>query len=77
MNFPQLAVSDVGIDLGGGDIGMTQKNLNRTDVSSVFQKVGGKTMAQSVRADFFGNAGFPGVIGNYSFYGAGGESRRL
>lgn len=41
VNFAQLAVSNVGVDLGGGDTGMPQHGLDTANVSSVLEQVGG------------------------------------
>ena len=37
-------VGDVGIDLGGGDAGVSQQGLDRTDVSAVLKQVCGERM---------------------------------
>ena len=41
----------LGIKHGGGDIGMTEHLLHRSEVRTVFQKMGGKGMAQHMRRD--------------------------
>jgi len=38
----------MGVDHGGGDIGMTEQFLNGADVGAVGQQMGGKGMTQGV-----------------------------
>ena len=42
------AFHDVQIDHGGGDVGMTEKILNRSNVGSGFQEMGDEGMPQGV-----------------------------
>ena len=44
----------MGINLGGGNIGMTEEFLNDAEVSPSFEEMGGKRMTQEVRIDGFG-----------------------
>ena len=67
MDFSELAVGDMGVNLGGGDAWMAKHDLDRTQISSIFQKIGGETMAQNVGRYFFRYAGFDGVVMNDSF----------
>ena len=39
----------MGIDLGGGDVGMTKHFLDDAEVGAAAEEVGGKGMAQEVR----------------------------
>ena len=39
---------NVGIDLGGGEVGMPQHDLHTAQVGAVFQQVGGKGVPQGV-----------------------------
>ena len=41
----------MGIDLGGGDVGVAQQLLHRTQVAAGLQHMAGKRMAQHVRMD--------------------------
>ena len=43
----------MGIDLGGGDIGMTQHFLHRAQIRAMSQQVGCESVTQNVRADAF------------------------
>ena len=47
----QLLADHLGIDLGGGDIGVAQHLLNGVEVCAVFQQMGGKGMAERVGGD--------------------------
>ena len=38
----QMLAVDMGVDLGGGDIGVPEHFLNRAQVRSSFEQVGGK-----------------------------------
>ena len=48
---------DVSVDLGGGDVGVTEKFLDGADIVARFKKVSGKGMPEGVAADGLGNAG--------------------
>ena len=49
----QVLIENMGIDLGRGDIGMTQQRLDHPQVRPARQKVGGKGVAQLVRSRFW------------------------
>lgn len=61
MDFFQVEVGDVGVDLGGGDVGVAEHGLDGADVGAVHEEVGSETVAEGVRGDVFGDAGFFGV----------------
>ena len=44
VNGLEAFLIDVGVDLGGGDVGMPQEFLNNTEVSPVFEEMGGEGM---------------------------------
>ena len=44
MHFPEVRVGYMGIDLSGGDITMTKHTLDTTDIRSVHNQIGGKTV---------------------------------
>ena len=58
MNLFQTLAGDMGIDLGGGNIGMAQHDLHGPEIGAMFQEMAGKGMAQGMRCDFFTDAGF-------------------
>ena len=47
----QPFVGDMGVDLGGADIGMAEQALNDAQIRAVIDQMGGKGMAQAVRAE--------------------------
>lgn len=57
-----MLVTDVSIDLGSGDGGVSQESLNRADIGAVSQEIGREGMTEGMRGNFFGNASFGGVI---------------
>src|SRR3989344_500854 len=68
MHVVKLFVGDVGIDLGGGNAGVAQHDLDGADVRAVAEQVGGEAVADDVRGDFLGNAGLDGVKFYNPFY---------
>ncbi len=48
VDVDEFAVIDVGVDLGGGDVGMAEHLLDRADLGAVRQQMGGKAVAQDV-----------------------------
>lgn len=61
VDFGQLAVGDVSVNLGGSDAAVAQKRLDRTQICPSLQQVRGKAVADNVGRDFFGNAGLNGI----------------
>jgi len=53
VNGLESACVHMGIDLGGGNVGMAEHHLHRAEICPACQQVGGKGMPHSVRADFF------------------------
>lgn len=47
----------MGIDLGGGDIGVAEHHLHGTKVRTMGEKMGSKGMAEHVRRDAFADTG--------------------
>lgn len=47
------AIKHMGVDHGGGDIGVAQEFLNGTDIVTAFEQMSGKAVAQSVAVDLF------------------------
>ena len=60
----QAAAVDVGIYLGGGNIGMAQHDLDGPEVGPVFEQVGGERVPEGMRADLFVDAGREDVFLN-------------
>jgi len=49
----QPFLQDLGVDLGGGDVGMAQEQLQAAQVGATAQQVAGEGMPQHMRADPF------------------------
>ena len=47
----QALIGNMGVDLGGVDVGMAEQHLHHAQVSAVIDQMGGKRMAQFVWAD--------------------------
>src|SRR5512136_1327946 len=56
MDLLQSILRDVGIDLGGGDVGVAQHHLDGADVRTTLQEVGGKGVAQGVRGNLLADS---------------------
>ena len=50
-NIFQPFVGDMGVDLGDTDVGMAEQALNDAQIRAVIDQMGGKGMAQAVRAE--------------------------
>lgn len=74
MDFAEVGVGDVGVDLGGGDVGVAEDGLDGAEVGAVHEEVGGEGVAEGVGGDVFGDAGLFGVFLDDAFDGAGGEA---
>jgi hypothetical protein len=49
MQLLQPLACDVGVDGGGGNIGMPQQHLHGTQIGTMVEQMGGKSMSQGVR----------------------------
>ena len=52
-----MGICDVGVNLGGRNIGMAKKRLDGTKIGAVHKKVSSKTMAESMWRNVFCYAG--------------------
>jgi hypothetical protein len=50
MDRLQPAQGEMGVDLGGGNIGMAQQGLDSPQIGSVLDHMGGATVTHDVRA---------------------------
>ena len=48
VDFFEVGVGDVGVNLGSGDVGMAEHGLDRTQVGAIHEKVSSEAVAQSV-----------------------------
>ena len=62
MDLFQALVVDMGINLGGGDIGMSQQFLNDPQVGSVLKQVGSEGVAQEMGINIPGKSGLTGAF---------------
>ncbi len=51
VHLPESVRGHVGVDLGGGDIGVSEHDLDRAQVGAALQQVGGKRVPQAVGSD--------------------------
>ncbi len=58
VDFFEVGIGDVGVDLGSADVGMAEHGLDGAEVSAVHEEVGGEAVAESVRGDMLRDAGF-------------------
>ena len=76
MDFAEMLVCDVGINLCGCYGSVAEHSLNRTDIGAVSKKVGSIRMAQSVGAYVFAhNTGLSCIFFNYSLDASRGKSQ--
>lgn len=54
--FAEALDGDVGVDLGGGQVGVAQEFLHAPEVGAVVQEVGGEGVPQGVRGGAEGEA---------------------
>ena len=64
----------MGVDLGGGDIAVPQHRLNRAQVGTIHQQIGGERVAQSVRGDVLSDAGCLSIFTDDSLDRAGSQA---
>ena len=77
MNLTEVRVRDVGVDLGGADVGVAEHGLDTAEVGAIHEEVGGERVAKGVRGDMFGNAGGFGVVVDDALDGAGSEPSEI
>lgn len=64
---------DVGVDLGGGDVGVAEEFLNDAKVGPVFEEVGREGVSEKVGVDVLFEAGFLGPFFDDLTNAGGGE----
>ena len=45
VNFFEVRIGDMGINLSSSDIGVTEKTLDGANICTIHEEIGGKTMA--------------------------------
>ena len=74
VDFFEMRVGDVGVDLGRADIVVAEEGLDGAEVGAVHEEVGGKGVAEGVGGDVLCDAGEAGVFFDNALDGAGGET---
>lgn len=74
VDFFEVLVGNVGVNLGSGDVGVSEHGLDGADVGAVHEEVGGEAMAQGMWGNVFGDAGHFGVFLDDAFDGTRGET---
>ena len=74
VDFFELLVGNVGVNLRGSDRRVAKHRLDAADIGTVNQQIRGKRVAQSVRMDIFDDSSFDGVIFDDSLNGAGSKA---
>lgn len=64
----------MGVDLGGGDVGVAEHGLDGAEVGAVHEEVSGEAVAEGVGGDVLGDASGFGIFFDDAFDGAGGEA---
>ncbi len=67
MDGAEAVLVDVGVDLGGGDVGMAEHFLDDSEVGAVVEEVGGEAVAELVGMDFLGEASGGGAFADDLF----------
>lgn len=70
MDVAKMGVGDMGVDLGGADVGVAEERLDRAEVGAVDEEIGGEGMAEGVRGNVFGDACDADVFVDDTFDGA-------
>ena len=56
VDFFEMCVCDVGVDLGGRNIGVAEHGLDGAEVCAVHEEISGERMSEGVRGDMFSDA---------------------
>lgn len=59
VDLTESGLVDVGVELGGGDVGVAEEFLNDSEVCAAVEEVGGEGVSEGVRVDV-GEAGAGG-----------------
>ena len=77
VNLFEMMIRDVGIDLGGRNIGVAEQGLNRTKVCAIHEKVRSEGMPERVWTDMLGDAGHASIFFDDAFDRASGEAAMI
>ena len=62
MDFFEVGVGDVGVDLGGTDVGMAEHGLDGAKVGAIHKQISSETVAKRVRRDVLSDTGEASVF---------------
>jgi len=62
VDFVETLLVDVGVDLGGGDVGVSEEFLDDAEVGTAFEEVGGEGVAEEVGVNVLFDAGVGGAL---------------
>ena len=57
MDFTEMWIGNVSVNLGGRDVGVAEHSLNRAKISAIHEKISGKRVTEGVRRDVLSDAG--------------------
>lgn len=77
VDFFEMLIGDVGIDLRRGDRSMTKHGLDATDIGAIDEEVGSKAVAQGMWVDFFHDTGLGGIVFDETLYASGREAKSI
>ena len=69
-----MRICDVGVNLGGADVGVAEESLDGANVGAIHEEIGSKGVTESVRTDVFSDASEFGVFLDDALNGAGGKA---
>ena len=77
MDFFEVLVGDVSVDLGGGDVGVAEHGLDGAEVGAIHEKVGSEAVAEGVWGNVLGDTGHFGVFLDDTLDGARSEAAEV
>ena len=77
VDFFEVGVGDVSVDLGSTDVAVTEEGLDRAEVGAIHEKIGSKRVAEGMWSDMFGNAGETSIFFDNAFNRAGSETAKI
>ena len=77
MDFFEVGVGDVGVDLGGTDVGMAEHGLDGAKVGAIHKQISSETVAKRVRRDVLSDTGEASVFFDNAFDTACGDTTEI
>ena len=69
-----MRICDVGVNLGGADVGVAEESLDGANVGAIHEEIGSKGVTESVGRNVLGNASCASVFLNHALDTAWGEA---